>query len=1500
MGTVRNVYKVVRSVLFATVVAVAILFILLYTALSTPWVTDRIRNVAEQQLTAFFHAPVSIGDADIRPFNEVRLSDVTFTSPEGDKCLTVERLGAGISLWQLLIKRNVVITYAELVGLDAHISQARKDGPYNIQFIIDAFKPKKKGTPPTRFDLKLHNVVIRKSAVSFDRLWAPRSGRQLDFNHLALSDIRADVAMPRLSNENYQINLRRLSLREKSGLYIDALSFQASVSPHEMTIRDFSLKLDRMDMKLNDLQYKINGFASIPRTLASAEHDLHLRVQNLTPDELSFILPGLEAVGGSFNIDADLQGTLENITVRRLSVINPSDGAGLELEGNVMGLPDLDVVSGSVTKLQLDAGSNLTNQIISLFPSVKDNIPQLISKCKSAFVDVEGSFSMSDKTAWLKGEAGVAQGKLSIDGLVNWRDGVTSDLKLSTESFRLGELLDNQPVNNIAMNLQAKVGVHNKDIVGDADIQVPTLTLNGRELQNISVTASKKGSALHCLVESDCALAKGRIDAEAVLAGVASSWELQAVADHVNLPALGVHGKYAGMLGVRSLIASATGNSPANLAGEVYLDDLSLQCPDADDIALKNLWLSVRGDDMYRSIDIESDVLAGNVDGTFSYKDAPALVSEVLAYALPSYIKAPNRKSASDQWINFRLTAKPDEPIYKALNAGLAPVENVTLTGKIKPDMIKVAVDAPYLLKGSDKLIKGTTLQATATPESGLDIEVKSKLPGKKNSISSYLTSKVLEDKIKANVGWDFDGGTDRGSLNVAMDVRNNPGQPVALLFDIHDSDIVINGEKWDVKPADALFSENVLSVNNLEICHGDQLLHVNGRASASPNDTLKAKLRDIDLSYIFNTLNINYVTFGGHATGNAIATSLFSKHPVARTEGLKVRDFSYNNAILGNADLEGSWDNASKSIGIRAAILNQDNLITKADGRVYIGGDSLRFKFDANKINIALIKPFVAGFLDDVQGKATGQLTLFGTFKNIGLVGKAFADSASVKVGYTNVTYHGSDSLLFYIDRISIPGFKVYDRYGNTAMVRGDVRHDFFHNARIDMNFTDVRRLLCFDTDSRMNPVWWGRIFANGSGRISGRPGYTLLSFNVNPAPESSFTFSLDETETASEYTFLTFSDKKKEESIIMIDESLEEKYSKKKTESQDDKSVFELDMAVGVSPNIKMNVIMDPSAGDKISATGNGALRINYNSFVDNLNVFGRYEIDNGSYRFSFQDIILRDFNISRGSSISFNGDPLQGILDLTAAYRVNTNLTDLDKSFATDRELNRSSIPVDALLKVTGNLTHPDIAFDIALPTMTADVERKVRSIVSSEEMLNQQVLYLLALNRFYTPQFAGNSDGELVSVASSTISSQISNMLSQITDKVSLNPSFKSDRNDFSDMEVDLALSSQLFDNRLIINGNLGYRDRSVSQSTFIGDFDIEYLLSRNGALRLKAYNHFNDAYYYLKSALTTQGIGLIYRKDFNDPFAFLKHRPKRKIRIPVPKASRDSITEDKKK
>ena len=200
----------------------------------------------------------------------------------------------------------------------------------------------------------------------------------------------------------------------------------------------------------------------------------------------------------------------------------------------------------------------------------------------------------------------------------------------------------------------------------------------------------------------------------------------------------------------------------------------------------------------------------------------------------------------------------------------------------------------------------------------------------------------------------------------------------------------------------------------------------------------------------------------------------------------------------------------------------------------------------------------------------------------------------------------------------------------------------------------------------------------------------------------------------------------------------------------------------------------------------------------------------------------------------------------------------------------------MPVHALLMVKGDMRQPDIDFDLEFPTLTSDTYRKVRSIVSTDEMMNRQIIYLLALNRFYTPDYVSATRGnELVSVASSTLSSRIGNMLGQLSDNWNIAPNLRSDRGDFSDVEFDLALSSHLLNNRLLFNGNFGYRDKSLNNNSFIGDFDIEYLINRSGSIRLKAYNRYNDQNYYVKSALTTQGVGVVFKRDFDNMLSFLR-------------------------
>ena len=189
----------------------------------------------------------------------------------------------------------------------------------------------------------------------------------------------------------------------------------------------------------------------------------------------------------------------------------------------------------------------------------------------------------------------------------------------------------------------------------------------------------------------------------------------------------------------------------------------------------------------------------------------------------------------------------------------------------------------------------------------------------------------------------------------------------------------------------------------------------------------------------------------------------------------------------------------------------------------------------------------------------------------------------------------------------------------------------------------------------------------------------------------------------------------------------------------------------------------------------------------------------------------------------------------------------------------------------MQLTGDLRRPEFQFDLNFPSLTQDIYRRVKNIISTDDMMNRQVLYLLALNKFYTPEYMNvgqTHSNELASVASSALSSQLNNILGQISDKFNIGTNFRSEKGDFTDLEFDVILSSQLLNNRLIFNGNLGYRDKSVNSNSFIGDFDLEYLINKAGTFRLKAYNHYNDKNYYIKSALTTQGVGIMFKKDFS--------------------------------
>ena len=213
----------------------------------------------------------------------------------------------------------------------------------------------------------------------------------------------------------------------------------------------------------------------------------------------------------------------------------------------------------------------------------------------------------------------------------------------------------------------------------------------------------------------------------------------------------------------------------------------------------------------------------------------------------------------------------------------------------------------------------------------------------------------------------------------------------------------------------------------------------------------------------------------------------------------------------------------------------------------------------------------------------------------------------------------------------------------------------------------------------------------------------------------------------------------------------------------------------------------------------------------------------------------------------------------------------------------------------------LRRPDITFDLELPGSNEELERQMKSFIDTDDMMTRQIVYLLILNRFYTPEYTGttNSNDYFSAAASSALSSQLSTLLNSITDKVQIGTNIRAGEDwGIRETEVEMLLSSQLLNNRLLFNGNFGYKDTPLQKQAFIGEFDLEYKLTRNGDIRLKAYNHANDLYQYLKQSLTTQGVGIMFKKDFTRFSDLFQHRRRPLVLPPdslsVPALPADSL------
>ncbi|MDD4515614.1 translocation/assembly module TamB domain-containing protein [Massilibacteroides sp.] len=1369
-----------------------------------------------------------------------------------------------------------------------------------MQFLIDAFSSKDSIKKKPNFDIRLQSVLLRRGNLSYDVFSESQTRKKFNKNHIAIENLSASISVKALTENTLKAQIKKLSFDEHSGLSLNKLSLHVQADKDSAFINDLRVKLPGTDFKIPEAKIDLANINSMEELVNNAPITLTIDPSQIRLSDLKAFVPAFTNFKDIIDVSAEASGYINNINLKRLSLnySNKAQFVGrMELKG--ITTPEEAYLFGQVNKMQI-TNEGLSG-IVNNFSEKAVELPDQLKKLGSLHFAGEISGFLDNLIAYGKLTSAIGTLETDLNFGHNKEQQVGTFIKghIGSSDLEISRLFDEgNPYGKARFNITLDaIRPINGDFSGLIEAKILNIDYLGYNYKNLLFSGDFKKNGFNGKINIDDPNGSLHAEGTFIHQGKNSLFNFTAKAKDIRPDVLNLTPKYENPNLSFSMNADFTGNTIDNIEGEIRIDSLSFVTAPSQ-FSLDKLLITASGHTSDRKLQIQSDILNGEVNGAYSFATIIPEFISTLQKHIPSLVKTKQSRHRETEENNFSvlLTVENTEALSKTLKLPITILTQTRITGFYNNLYDKFQIEA-YMPKFSmDKTIFESGYLICSNQSGQIDLNLKI-INHKKQEVRNYfdLQADANEDKINTLFTWANNKENKyRASFRTSTVFTEEKDQQGSLSKRVETSItpeyLMINDSTWQVLPSVVSVENGRISIDNFYASHGDEHLLIDGTISKDPNDILLLDLKDIELSYIFNTVNIEVLRFGGKATGTVNVQDVFNSRML--NTDLEIKNFSFNQVELGQLNLFSEWDDTQQGILMLGTIYKNDSTWTDVNGYIYPVGEKagLSLYFDANDINLAFLQPFMENITSTVEGHGFGLVRLYGSFKNISVEGNAFVKDGRIGIDFLNTQYTFSDSLFLTKNNIRAKGLTIEDKYGNKGQVTLDIAHEHFRNFKFSAD-VNANNMLVYDVAEKQNPMIFGSVFGTGSTKIAGNEKVINFDINMQSAPKTALSFNFMSGSKATEYDFITFIDKKKlaEQAVLATTDSSSTNENNETTDL-DDGTEIKMNMLLDITPDANIELVMDPVAGDKLKATGSGSMQIEYGTKSD-LRMYGGVNINSGSYNFSLQQLIHKGFKIGEGSTVDFRGDPFDAVMDINAIYNLTANIGDLDPSLI--EQSGRANIPVNCILQIDGQLRNPMVKFDIELPGSNAELERLVKGLVDTDEMMTLQIIYLLVLNKFYTPSYMGDNSNELNAVASSALSSQLSGILNSLTDKVQIGTNIRTSQDGVSDTEFEMLLSSQLLDNRLLFNGNFGVRNNPYQnqESTFIGEFDLEYKLTPTGEIRLKAYNHANDMYRYQRQSLTTQGLGIMYRKDFTN-FSEI-FRSKKRFPLPAPVLKTDS-------
>lgn len=1424
--------------------------------ISVPAIQTRVVHKLTKSVSESIGTEVTIGSVRLGWTGTVELTDVLVLDKQQDSMFFIEEIETHLIQ---LNRTTQEVTLGKLVLQQplVNFKQGVDATEMNYQFLVDLSRQQSGGGGI--WNILFKNVEIIDGSFRFLREgYDAPTDREFDENDFAFNHIQGSFKDFYLVGDSLNFKVKNLSTVEKNGLKLERLVCKANVHNAGMEFSDMLFVTERSEIQ-DYLAFDYNSYRDFVDFLDIVTVRTNLDKATVNVKDLEYFSTNLTPYKHNIiTVSGEAHGVVSNFKVNDFAI---QIGENTRLQGDVdlKGLPEW---RNTFIKLKLQDFSSSAGDVTYITTL---DLPDKLKRFRQFDFagHLTGFYSDFAADGVLTSEIGQLESRINFKLLEDENARYTGNL--SATNFELGTFLGNKELGMTDFTFEVKEGNGltfenlNAQFVGGVKyVDYQGVRLTGIEANGHYTNQKFDGKAWMSDPNLDFVF-NGKIDFSKTL----PQYDFNATVNNINLSELKIDVNATKLSG--NIDIEMVGDDRDNLQGYARLANVSVTRKDKV-FEMDTMYFKSSFTDTSRRVEVVSDVVDGYVEGNFSLHQLDLAYKDFLNTLFPEFYEAVE----IDQEIvaNGEFIIRENDlidywsPLPLALGNGSfrfkydMPQESIEAWS----DFDKVVYDG-YTLEVPDLVIRKRPHQLL-----NMSLEVDKLINEEVDTLTSEI---VLDMSILPNyLEFMLDFADTNTNVLALRSYGNLEFLDDTILVALEESSLYLDHKPWVIDNGNsAIYTRNQLTINNLNLHNGKQRLQVNGIIDDDKNHFVKINTNELDLRNFNPFLASQDIEIGGVSNDSIRIYQVLNRPAIQGNLG--ITNLSFQGDTLGDFEIVTTTDNNPLIMDVKAKVTNGLFKNVVAEGMIDLSRSDgeIDMVLRAQDAAIKPLETFFEGIASSFSGKVDSDIHVYGKIDNPKFEGYVQAKRVHFLVDYLNTEYFVDDKVRLSDTKIGFPSVQVKDKYGQTAVVTGSIKHDYFSDMVFDVYIDKADKIMVLNTTKENNDVFYGTGFGSGKASFTGPVDDLLINISAKSNKGTLLTIPIydDSDNTFEDYiTFKQPAADTTEQEVVSVEESK-----------------IKMHFEIEITEDANFVLLFDEVLDDKISGNGTGNIKMDYATGEDFF-MYGVFEISNGIYPFSSPTLVSEKFDLRRGGQIVWNGDPYNAQIDLQAAVARNrANPLDLMIGMVEGKEeLYNKQIKMNVLLNLQGELFNPNISFGWEFPDITSstltEFNSMIKKIEADNDEMNRQVFSLMTFGSF-TPasdfgQNLGTGNNDYRDIVSSSIgtflSNQVNNWISEYDKDLELGVDYKT-RSGITDQErAEIILSAR----RKIMNERIELALEYNANSSASKDpynVGLVYKVKKDGSLKLKAYHkRASDPTLGDVSNVNTTGVGFYFRKQFN--------------------------------